>query len=464
MRLQVTQVKHLTAILAASTAMLLLPTTHAQTVTNLYSFTGSNSSGNPVYGALAQGRNAKLYGTTVGPSGTAGTIFAITTSGKESQLYEFGTDGANPTAGLTLGADGAFYGATYSGGSSGNGVLFKLSAAGVYTDLHSFSGGSDGAAPYGAPVQASDSNFYGTTGGTGATAGASTVYRYEMNGTFSTIYNFDTLHGAYVVGPLVQGSDGNLYGTAPGGGANSCGTIFKISTAGVMLWYYSFTCGNDGAFPYGGLLQASDGNYYGTTLRGGSSTWGVVFKLDQQGNVSTLHTFNYLDGADPFGGLTQGTDGNLYGTTSSGGSSANPAGTLFQINTSGVFKVLYSFGQAGKAPYAPLVQQTNGNFYGTTNGGGQYGYGTVFKLDMGLGPFVSFVRNNGKTGATAQILGQGLTGTTKVTFSGVKATSFRVVSDTYMTAVVPTGATTGPVVITTPSSSLTSNVSFRISQ
>jgi hypothetical protein len=127
--------------------------------------------------------------------------------------------------------------------------------------------------------------------------------------------------------------------------------------------------------------------------------------------------------------------------------------------------LLYNFAQAiGQWPNAALLQHTNGLFYGVADIGGTYSEGSIYSLNMGLGPFVAFVRPTGKVGQTAQILGQGLTGSTGVTFNGVPATSFTVVSDTYMTAVVPSGATTGPVVVTTPSGPLTSNVSFRISQ
>jgi uncharacterized repeat protein (TIGR03803 family) len=437
--------------------------THGQTVTNLYSFTGLNSSGNPGFGALTQGPNGKLYGTTFGPSRTAGSVFAVTTRGKASEPHTFGSDGANPWAGLTLGADGYYYGTTSVGGATGNGVLFKLSPTGVYTALHDFAGGSDGASPFSPPIQASDSNFYGTTFGTN---GASTVYRYETNGTFTTILNLDSTQGQDVVAPLAQGSDGNLYGTASTGGnpnPTNCGTIFKLSTAGQMLWTYDFSCGPSGANPDAPLLQASDGNFYGTTESGGVGGVqpGTVFRLDQNGNVKLLYVFkNIPDGASPTGGLTQGTDGNLYGTTSSGGKSGG--GTLFQLSLSGVHKILYSFGVTGKDPFAGVMQDTNGLFYGTTYTGGRYGFGTVYSLNMGLGPFVTFVQPTGAAGSGAQILGQGLTGSTSVTFNGVAATSFKVVNDTYMTAVVPTGATTGKVVVTTPGGTLTSNVNFRI--
>jgi uncharacterized repeat protein (TIGR03803 family) len=215
--------------------------------------------------------------------------------------------------------------------------------------------------------------------------------------------------------------------------------------------------------PVGPLMQAADGNFYGTTSSGGSAgNYGTIFKLDQSESVSILHDFNYNDGANPVAGLIQGTDGKLYGTAPYGGT--NNAGTLFQLGTPGSFATLYHFGPRGETPLASLMQDTNGTFYGTTYAGGRDGYGIVYSLNMGLGPFVAFVQATGKVGGSVQVLGQDLTGTTTVTFNGVPATSFSVKTDTYMTAIVPAGATTGPVVVTTPTGTLTSNVSFRISQ
>jgi uncharacterized repeat protein (TIGR03803 family) len=452
-------------MLVSFATLVLAASSHAQTVKTLYSFTGTNSSGNPGFGALVQGRNGKLYGTTSGPIGTDGSAFVMTTSGNASQLYTFGSDGANPWAGLTLGADGYYYGTTFDGGSTGNGVLFKLSPTGLYTSLHEFAGGSDGALPVAPPIQASDSNFYGTTSGTG---GASTVYRYETNGTFTTILNLSNTQGQYAAAPLIQGTDGNLYGTAEEGGnafPDGCGTIFKLSTSGEILWTYAFPCGAGGVFPEGPLVQASDGNFYGTTESGGGDRGiqpGTVFRLSQSGVVTTLYDFtNLTDGSAPIGGLTQGTDGNLYGTTSGGGGKSR-GGNLFQISLGGVHTILYYFGASGEEPYAGVMQDTNGTFYGTTYAGGRDGYGSVYSFNMGLGPFVTFVQPTGATGSGAQILGQGLTGATGVAFNGVAATNFTVVNDTYITAVVPSGATTGKVVVTTPSGALTSNVNFRI--
>jgi uncharacterized repeat protein (TIGR03803 family) len=340
-------------------------------------------------------------------------------------------------------------------------VLFKIAPNGSYTTLHEFSGGSDGANPAPAPIQASDGNVYGVTYGLN---GASTIYKYDTSGNFSTIFSFDQTTGQYASG-VTEGSDGNLYGSAELGGTSNCGTLFKITKPGVLLWSYSFSCGIEGWAPLSPLLQASDGNFYGTTYEGGRAC-GAVFKLNQQAKVSSLYDFkNIPDGCSPVGGLTEGTDGNLYGTTSYGGKGTNSGGgTLFQLTTLGVHTILYDFGNTGNRPLAAPMQDTNGMFYGTTDLGGRSGFGTVYSLNMGLGPFVTFVRPSATTGHGAQILGQGLTGATGVTFNGIAATSFTVANDTYMTAVVPTGATTGKVVVTTPGGPLTSNVNFRILQ
>ncbi len=450
-------------VMSVSVAALIAarPSSFAQTVTTLYSFTGIQGSGNPAYVVPSKGRDAKLYGTTYGPTGTSGSVFAITVAGKATQLYTLGSDGATPYAGLTLSTDGDLYGTTGFGGKSYNsGVLFNISPNGTYTVLHEFSG-SDGAIPEAYPIQASDGNFYGTTIGTG---GQSTIYKYTLGGSFSTIYTFDEAHGQYVTAALTEGSDGNLYGTAVNGGAHGWGTLFKLAKSGVLLWYYSFPGGTGGAFPYSALLQASDGKLYGTTVEGGVGTGcGTVFALDQEGKVSILYAFkNAADGCSPYG-VMQATDGNFYGATDQGGTGgAGGAGTLYQLTTHGVHTVLYRFGVTGDHPLVPPMQDTNGTFYGTTYAGGRFGFGTVYSLNMGLSPFVAFVQPMGRIGQTAQILGQGLTGTTGVTFNGVPATNFTVITDTFLTTVVPSGATTGVVLVTTPTGQLTSNVTIRI--
>ena len=192
---------------------------------------------------------------------------------------------------------------------------------------------------------------------------------------------------------------------------------------------------------------------------------GTVFRLTPSGKVTVLYVFcsasNCTDGAYPGGGLTLATDGNLYGTTTVGGT--NNFGTVFRLSTGGTFTSLYSFASAmGETPTGSLMQDTNGLLYGSAYNGGAFGFGAIYSVNLGLPPFISLVRPQGKAGQTVEILGQGLTGTTSLTFSGVPATSFSVVNDTYMTAVIPSGAKTGPVVATTPTGLLTSNVRFRI--
>ena len=342
------------------------------------------------------------------------------------------------------------------------GVLFRISR-GTYTVLHEFAGGADGAYPTAPPIEGFDGNLYGATYGNTTTS--STIYTYSrVSGTFATIYQFDNAHGSSVIASLTQSMDGNLLRTAWQGGANNCGTIFRVTTSGVPVWYYSFPCGQGGANPYGQIVQAN-GNFYGTTQQGGNGGFGTIFKLDQRGLVSILYRFGAIpDGEDPYAGLVQGTDGNLYGVTAVGG--CCEFGSLFQITTTGIYRQIYSFATsaAGFSPIVALLQHTNGLFYGTTLEGGMSGFGTVYSLDMGLGPFVTLVRAQGKIGSTAQILGQGLTGTSALTFNGVPATSFSVLSDTCMTAIVPSGATTGPVAVTTPTGTLISNKTFRVVQ
>jgi uncharacterized repeat protein (TIGR03803 family) len=435
-----------------------------QTVNNIYSFNASNSSQFP-NAAPTQGRDGKLYGTTTGLN--LGSIFNTTTSGNETELLALdATNGSNPYGSMTLGNDGNFYGTTTLGGSSGNGVLFKVTPSGTYTVLHEFAGGPDGSFPFAPPIQASDGNFYGTTSGNGG--GIPTVYRFTPStSTFSTIYEFDGTHGANVIAALIQATDGNLYGTAQFGGKYNCGTAFKMNRSGAVLLYYSFPCAPGGALPSTPLVQASDGNFYGTTQEGGSGSGqqgnGTVFKMNQKGKVSTLYRFpgGTVNVTSVSSGLVQGTDGNLYGTTAAGGTFG--LGTLYQITTAGVYKLLYSFPQnVGTAPEGGVLQHTDGVFYGTAFQGGVNGYGSVYSLNMNLPPFITFVRPTGGVGQSAQILGQGFTGTTGITFNGTAAASFTVISDTYLTAVVPSGATTGPVVVTTATGTLTSNRSFRI--
>lgn len=434
----------------------------AQTVTDVFTFNGANSLAQPAFVTPVQGRDGTLYGTASGSPSSNGAVFRLRPDGKGGALYIFsGVDGSLPGGSLTLASDGNYYGTTFTGGGFGFGVLFRVSSNGTYSVLHNFAGGLDGSNPYAPPIEASDGNLYGTTtqinfGGNG------TVYRYSRSGVFTTLYNFDPAHGVFPIAPLLQASDGNLYGTAQFGGGQSCGTVYKISTAGVLLRSYDVPCNG---LPTGPLIQASDGNFYGTTASGGPAHFGTVFRLTPAGFMSTLHEFAgpTTDGNGPFAGVVQATDGNLYGATILGG--VFNQGILYKIGFDGSYTLLYNFPfSVGSIPTASLLQHTSGLFYGVTELGGAASLGTVYSLDVGLGPFITFVRATGKAGKVAQILGQGLTGTTSVTFNGVNSTSFKVASDTYITATVPIGAASGPVVVTTPTQTLTSNKSFVISK
>jgi uncharacterized repeat protein (TIGR03803 family) len=216
-----------------------------------------------------------------------------------------------------------------------------------------------------------------------------------------------------------------------------------------------------GNTPDAPLIQASDGNFYGTAISGGTSLVGVVFKMTSTGKFNVLHNFTVADGTHPYGGLLQATDGKLYGA--SGGGGTQGCGTIFSIDRTGAFSTLYNFdGTTGCEPEVKLWQHTNGILYGDTFGGGSTQiYGVFYSFNVGLKPFASLVSTSGKVGKTIGILGQGFKGTTSVSFNGTAA-GFKVVSGTYLTATVPAGATTGFVTVTTPKRKLTSNKKFRV--
>ena len=438
----------------------------AQTVSDVVAFDYTNYLGSPAF-APTQTRDKLLYGSIASPSGDPGAIINFAPAGG-SYHVEFTLSyalGSVPLGGLTLGTDGSFYGVT-AGGGSGYGVLFKVTPDGAYTVLHEFTGGTDSGEPESAPIEGADGNIYGVT--FGACCAYSTVYKYNTrSGVFSTIYIFDLAHGEFA-NSIMQGSDGDLYVTSFEGGINFNGTIAKLSTSGKLLSYYPFPGSPGGTFPDSPLVEAPDGNYYGVTQQGGypgnGYGSGTVFRMTPRGKVTTLYAFCGGGGLCPDGfnpsALVLANDGNLYGVTSRGG--AHSYGTLFRIGTGRQFSSLYSFGSdIGETPVA-LMQDTNGLLYGSAFNGGTYGYGAVFSADFGLPPFITFVQPTGKVGHSAQILGQGLTGATSVTFNGVRAASVSVKSDTYLTAVVPTAATTGPVVVTTPGGALMSNKNFTV--
>jgi uncharacterized repeat protein (TIGR03803 family) len=394
----------------------------AQTETMLYSFGSVPNDGFSPSAVLVQGSDGNFYGTTVyGGTSGSGTVFRISPSGTYTTLYSFvgyPTDGAYPRAGLVQGSNGNLYGTTEYGGTSTNsrcsggcGTVFRISPSGIYTSLYSFVGyPTDGYEPYAELMQGSDGNLYGTAI-EGGLYNIGTVFRISPSGTYTNIYTFSGLfgiatNGAFPQARLMQGTDGNFYGTTVGGGTSTdynpqdgdfgVGTVFRISPSGTETALYSFVGSpNDGANPQVGLVQGSDGNFYGTTYYGGTSTncgpygCGTVFRTSPSGSETNLHSFpsSPTDGSEPYTGLMQGSDGNFYGTTAGGGT--NGVGTVFRISPSGTYTTLYQFvgyPTDGANPSAGLVQGSDGNFYGTTAGGGTNGVGTVFKLIVPLTP------------------------------------------------------------------------------
>lgn len=374
----------------ALTAFIMPTMAQSPTLTVLHSFDGTvGSDGEYPYGGVIQATDGNLYGMTAGSGNNApnGVIYKVTPSGIFTTLYTF-PGSANPLGSLYQAADGCLYGTTPVGtygvpaGVDSRGSIFKISTSGVMTPLYFF--GVNGAAnPNAALIQANDGNLYGTdTSDFG-------VFRITTGGIYTSLYSITSgVSGNY--NGLIQGSDGDLYGsTSWWGGAYNAGSIVKISTSGSPTTLYSFKGdGTDGANPSGTLVQASDGNFYGTT--GCTSVdsdmdsfgGGTVFKITPSGVLTTLHFFSGTgsDGYVSLGGLIQGNDGCLYGTTLGPGPGN---GTIFKITTSGVFTRLYTFtGADGAVPRSGVIQGTDGNLYGTTQLGGAYNEGVVFRLNI----------------------------------------------------------------------------------
>jgi uncharacterized repeat protein (TIGR03803 family) len=456
----------------------------AQTYTPLYTYpeTNQNNTGILPPDVMSQGQDGTLYSTDAyNGTNKFGTVFKMTTAGQPTPIYNFCPqtgclDGGYPVGGVALGFDGNLYGTTQGGGKHAAGTVFKVTPTGTLTTLWNFANGTDDSVPIFPLLQAQDGNLYGVSlyqyvGQYGA------FFKVSSTGVFSALHDLTFADGANPNLPTWS-TDGNLYGTALLGGSPACagyqygcGVVYKLTPSGkeTVLWNFKGFYSKDGALPEGVLVQGYDGNYYGATREGGNSAncgggCGAVFKITPAGVLTILHNFTGLpDGAYPDTGLTLGTDGNFYGVTSVGGKFNY--GALFKITPAGTETILYNFCSVrgctdGIYPETPLVQHTSGKFYGNTTGN-SLGGGVFYSLDVGLKPFAGLVTWLGKVGMTAEILGQGFNGATSVSFNGVPAT-FKIVSDTYMTATVPAGALTGPVTVKTLIGTLTSNRTYLV--
>jgi uncharacterized repeat protein (TIGR03803 family) len=380
---------------------------------------------------------------------------------------------------LVQATDGNFYGTTQLGGAYRDGTVFKITPGGALTTLYSFcsqSGCSDGIYPGAALVQATNGDFYGTTPSGGSNL-LGTVFKITPGGTLKTLYNFCSQSGCTdgysPEAALVQATNGDFYGTTQRGGTSyDGGTVFKMTPGGVLTTLYRFCprggCA-DGKGPTG-LVQSADGDFYGITPYGGAYYYGTVFRINPTGTLTTLYSFceqpGCPDGARPQGVLVQATDGKFFGVTPSGGT--GDVGTIFDITAMGQLTTLYNFCAPGGCtsgyyPNGALVQATDGDFYGTTQGGQVGSSGTIFSLSVGLRPFMETQPTSGNVGAVVKILGANLTGASSVTFDGTPAVfGVSSTSETEITTTVPAGATTGTVKLVTPNDTLSSNVPFRV--
>jgi len=462
-------------------ALLFAVAASAQTYTTLYTYPiGSGAySGITWPSLMSQGQGGVLYSTIQNNGASnAGSVYKITTAGGYTLLYSFCAEGnpclltgGYPLGGVTLGFDGNLWGTTPNGGKDGAGTVFKITPAGTLTKVYDFTNGNDDSAPNYPSLQGQDGNMYGVSEEQYNTQYGA-FYKLTTKGVI-TPHPFNYTNGDSPNLP-VQGTDLNFYGTAQYGGDPTCrcGVVYKATAAGKITVLHKFTgyvssTVYDGNRPIGVLAEGTDGNFYGTTYQGGAHNEGTVFKITPSGTYTLLYSLGgyTFDGVLPIAGLTLGTDGNFYGVTSrGGGSNGYPYGTIYEITPAGKETVLYDFCAVscydGFVPTTPMVLHTDGKFYGNTAGNSNGG-SVFYSFDVGFKPLVNLVTWSAKVGKTVEILGQGFTGTTAVSFNGVPAT-FTNVSDTYMTATVPAGALTGTVTVTTFTSTMKSNRAFLV--
>lgn len=485
------QNRHVTACRTHSVALSLLTSlfvfvavsVEAQTPTVIHNFPAYSGDLCTSEGALVQGRDGYMYGTGGGAcssNGTAG-VYKISPTGVEKVVVSaFPTGWAACDSGLTLGNDGNFYGTCQSGNSTNLGVIYRLTPAGVITDLHDFTDVTGDAFPEQPPIQASDGNFYGTTG-TPELSHCGTVYQLTAAGAYKTLHEFTG--GDCTSSTLTQASDGNLYGTLSScsiAGTNE-GCVYRISTAGVFKEIYGFTSTPGGQNPCTGVIQGKDGKLYGATNQGGINGTGDIYKVTTAGAGHTdLHNFNNPTDASCVNNenantvllnLLQAVDGNFYGINPAYG--PNGDGSIYKLTSANVFSVFLFPNPPveGNAPAGTLIQNTNGLIYGTTPSGGNNPhcfsstcYGVLFSVATGDAPFVRLEpsQTTGFIGAKVGVFGQGFSSGSVVKFGGVAAKTITLTGTTYLTSTVPSGAHTGAVTVTTGSTILTSPQTYKV--
>lgn len=465
-------------LLAAFVVCAVLPSlAPAQTYTVLHNFE-ENIDGFRPDGPLVQGFDGEMYGTTsLGSISNGGTLYKIASNGSLTIVHHFADHIPNdisPAHTLLESQYGTFYGTT----TTVHGLLYRLNPSGAETAIRFFCrlpGCADGTYPTSMIWDWNqDLRLTMLEGGINNNG---TILRQapEGDGTETVIHTFCQLpncsDGSLPLA-MIQAGDGNFYGVAEGGGRSTAsggqaGIVFSMGPNRPFTIVYEFcseaNCA-DGANPTS-LIEGTDGNLYGTTLVGGTIGAGTIFKMTTSGVLTTLYSFcslaNCADGDFPSSSsVVMGSDGSLYGFTSQGGDSAGD-GTVFKLSASGTFTVLHTFDGADGRVATAFTQSTDGTFYGATLQGGSQGAGVVFRLEDGLPPFIQPVLTFGRVGAAVALLGTNLAGATAVRFNGTAATIGNVTS-TRIETTVPVGATSGRITVTTPAATLTSNGSFTV--
>jgi uncharacterized repeat protein (TIGR03803 family) len=354
--------------------------THA-TYTVLHAFAGGPNDGAGSGAEVTLDSTGNIYGTTdYGGTNGFGTVFKLATTGTESLLHSFGGagDGATPDGAVTIEADGDMIGTTIGGGSTGNGIIWKLAGDGTYTILHAFTP-DEGSFLRGRLVQDKKGNFYGTALFGGANDDG-TVFKYRAGGKLTVVHTFNGTDGEFPEHGVVRDRAGNLYGVTAFGGTGDNGTVYKIAKDGTFTTLHNFTGGADGGFLYGGLAIDKDGNLYGNADDGGTDGYGTVFKLAPDGTLTVLYNFTGgTDGRNPEGDvLLEGKS--LYSTTTGGGDPSCGCGVIYKITAKGKEKVLEAFTATSGNEYAGGLTPSHGVFYGTTQNGANDDNGVVFSL------------------------------------------------------------------------------------
>jgi uncharacterized repeat protein (TIGR03803 family) len=445
----------------------------AQTPTTLHGFQNVPTDACQPENNIIQGRDGNMYGVGLycGTNNT-GAVYKISPTGAESVLLSFPSNWSFCFSGLTLGSDGNFYGTCFTN-PGGNGGIFRLTPAGVFADLHDFTGVNGDTEPVYAPIQAADGNFYGVTGYYPYSCG--NVYQLTAAGVYKNLHTFSG-SDCGTASSLFQASDGNLYGTLYACSLNGSGPgcVYKISTAGVFKEIYGFAF-STGDGPCTGVIQGKDGKLYGATNQGAANNFGNIYKLTTAGVHTDLHDFDQTTDAscvDNEGrtnvNLLQVTDGSFYGVNGSYGPNGN--GSIYKLTSANVFTAFLFPNPPvdGNAPLSTLIQNTNGRVYGTTPSGGptscSHCQGVFFSVATGDAPFVNLepTQKTAIVGTKVGMFGQGFSSGSVVKFGGVASSSVTLSHTTYLTAKVPAGALTGAVTVTTGSTTLTSPQTFKV--